>query len=162
MITRFLDRLDQAEGKGGEKAEHPPVQPAEQWLGESLAVKARRDGLQLLSATGQAAMNEFLHRQCWTNLPILNEYHRLFPDRDPVQVHEDLWGVRLTCPAGGRYVWNDAWATMESTALGCPAAPRSGPDTFGPLKKLQLGQFGLSFEEQGLRARVAIDFKPLP
>jgi hypothetical protein len=162
VVTRFLDRLDQAEGKGGTPADHPPGIKAEPWLGESLALKASHDGLQLLAATGQTALRESLRRQSWSNLPILDEYRRLLPDRDPVQVHEALWGVRLVCPGGGRYVWNETWGTMESTAFGCPAAPKPGPDTIGVLKNLRLGQFGLSFEDQGLRARVAIDLVGKP
>ena len=125
-------------------------------------MKVRGDGLQLLALEGQSAIRQMLRRQSWNNLPLLNEYHRLFPERDPVLVHEDLWGVRLTCPGGGRYVWNESWGTMESTAFGCPAAPKPGPDTFGMLKNLRMGQFGLTFEDQGLRARVVIDLAPSP
>ncbi len=157
VVTRFLDRLDKSEGKVGPQADRPPVEPQEPWLGESLAVQASRDGLQLLEAAGQSVWRVTLQRQSWSNLPILNEYRRLFPDRDPVQVHEDLWGVRPICPGGGRYVWNETWRTMESTAFGCPAAPKPGPDALGALKNLRVGRFGLTFEEQGLRARVAID-----
>jgi len=29
----------------------------------------------------------------WANLPVLNEWRRLFPDRDPVDVHEEIWGI---------------------------------------------------------------------
>ena len=122
-----------------------------------MCIRDSRNGFQLLGATGQSAWREMLQNQSWSNLPILNEYNRLFPDRDPVQVHEDLWGVRPTCPGGGHFVWNATWRTMESTAFGCPAAPKPGPNTLGPFKNLRLGQFGLTFEEQGLRARVAID-----
>ena len=149
VVTRFLDRLDKAEGKGGQKANLPPAGSHETWLGESLAVNASRDGFLLLGATGQSAWREMLQRQSWSNLPILNEYHRLFPERDPVRVHEDLWGVRPTCPGGGHFVWNATWGTMESTAFGCPAAPKPGPSTLGPLGNLRLGQFGLTFEDQG-------------
>jgi hypothetical protein len=161
VVTRFLDRLDQTEGKGTPPAGRK-TEPAEPWLGESLALKASREGLQLLAATGQTALRQQLQGQCWSNLPILNEYHRLFPDRDPVQVHEDLWGVRLNCLGDGRYVWNETWGTMESTAFGCPAAPKPGPATLGPLGNLRLGQFGLSFLDQGLRARVAIELENHP
>jgi hypothetical protein len=125
-------------------------------------VQASRDGLQLLETAGQSVWRETLQHQSWSNLPILNEYRRLFPDRDPVQVHEDLWGVRPICPGGGRYVWNETWRTMESTAFGCPAAPKPGPDALGALKNLRVGRFGLTFEEQGLRARVAIDWQGRP
>jgi hypothetical protein len=162
VVTRFLDRLDKSEGKVGPQADRPPVEPHEPWLGESLAVQASRDGLQLLEAAGQSVWRETLQRQSWSNLPILNEYRRLFPDRDPVQVHEDLWGVRPICPGGGRYVWNETWRTMESTAFGCPAAPKPGPDALGALKNLRVARFGLTFEEQGLCARVAIDRQGKP
>ena len=43
----------------------------------------------------------------WGNLPILNEWKRLFPDRDPVEVHQQVWQVELVCPGGGKYVWNE-------------------------------------------------------
>ena len=35
------------------------------------------------------------------NLPILNEWKKLYPDQNPVQVHETFWGTKLLCPGGG-------------------------------------------------------------
>ena len=100
--------------------------------------------------------------QCWNNLPILNEWHRLYPDRDPVAVHEAVWGERLVCPAGGNYVWNPKWRTMESTVLGHPGEPKPGPDTIGPLRDLKSADFGISFQDGGLRATVEIERPTLP
>ena len=70
-----------------------------------------------------------MQRLSWANIPILNEWKRLFPDRDPLDAHEQLWHVRLLDPAGGDYKWNDEWQTMESTTHGHPAQPKPGPAT---------------------------------
>ena len=68
-----------------------------------------------------------MQTRAWSNLPILNEWKRRYPDQDPVALHEEFWQTRLICPGGGQYVWNDDWQTMESTVYGCPAAPQEGP-----------------------------------
>ena len=47
-----------------------------------------------------------------------------FPDRDPVAVHREVWGVTLVCPGGGKYVWNAKYGTMESTVYGHPGRRR--------------------------------------
>jgi hypothetical protein len=93
----------------------------------------------------------------WSNLPILNEWKHLFPDQDPVQVHQRLFGVTLHDPAGGSYVWNEQWQTMESTTYGHPAEPKDGPDLPAALAGVKSVDFGLTFEDRGLRARAAID-----
>jgi hypothetical protein len=161
MVTRFLDRLAAAT-KAGAESRTPSPAPDAAWLGESLALKASHQGLSVLGATGQKAYIETLRQRSWTNLPILNEYHRLFPDRDAVEIHEEVFGVRPVCPGGGRYVWNDRWRTIESTAFGCPAAPKTGPEDVGPFRDFGAARFGLTFEDQGLRARAAIELKTNP
>jgi hypothetical protein len=108
--------------------------------------------------------NAWLHRryqqlmqvQCWNNLPVLNEWKRLFPDRDPVAVHREAWGVTLLCPGGGKYVWNEKYATMESTVYGHPGQPKAGPPAPPVLSGFASGDFGLTLENQGLRARVEL------
>jgi hypothetical protein len=65
--------------------------------------------------------------------------------------------VRLVCPAGGKYVWNEVAGTMESTALGYPGAPHANAEVPMPWRTLRGARFGLSFEEKGLRARVSIE-----
>mgnify|MGYP001098909831 CR=1 FL=1 len=70
---------------------------------------------------------ERMQEMSWSNLPILNEWKRLYPDQDPVKVHQRLWQVRLVDPAGGAYVWNEQYQTMESTKYGHPGAPKEGP-----------------------------------
>ena len=68
-----------------------------------------------------------MQRLSWGNLPILNEWKRLFPEDDSVALHERLWGVKLVCPGGGEYKWNESWQTFESTVYGHPAEPKNGP-----------------------------------
>jgi hypothetical protein len=157
LVTRFLDRL----ATGATPAGARPASPVE-WLGESLSLKVSHEGLRFLGATGQKDYLDTLRQRSWSNLPILNEYHRLFPDRDPVVVHESVFGVRPVCPGGGRYVWNEAWCTMESSAFGCPAAPKPGPAEVGPFRDMSSVRFGVTLEDQGLRARAAIDLRANP
>ncbi len=92
----------------------------------------------------------------WGNLPILNEWHRRFPGQDPVAFHQKHWGVTLLCPGGGKYVWNEAWQTYESTVYGHPGQPRSGPKVPPALSLFRQGEFGLTFENQGVRARAVL------
>ena len=60
----------------------------------------------------------------WEALPILNEWKKVFPDRDPVQVHYDYFKETIQCPGGKGYQWNDELDSMESVAFGHPEAPR--------------------------------------
>ena len=71
-------------------------------------------------------------------------------------MHQRLWGTTLLCPAGGRYVWNAGHRTVESTATGHPGAPRAAAVTLGALEPFRAADFGLDFEHDGLRARVAL------
>lgn len=93
----------------------------------------------------------------WANLPILNEWHALNPAIEPVAFHERWWGERLLCPTGGAYVWNDSDGTMESNHLGHPGRPKGTAGLMPALiNSLQAAQFGITFEREGLRARVEI------
>ena len=49
-------------------------------------------------APGEDGLRGWMQRLAWSNIAILNEWKRLFPDQDPVAVHERLWGVRPVCP----------------------------------------------------------------
>ncbi len=69
-------------------------------------------------------------------------------------MHERLWGVRLTCPTGGTYQWNAQDLTMESTACGHPGAQKAGGAAPDPLAGVTMANFGLTFADHGLRARV--------
>jgi hypothetical protein len=151
VVQRAIDRrLERKQGKsdaGGGKA----------WLGSSLALRIERDAIALLADTWTGSAGDELRRTAWAALPILNEWKRLFPGEDPVAVHERVFGTRLGSPGGGTFAWNDAMQTMETSDYGCPAAPKSGPQVPAVFDSVLRGDFGLSFEGEGLRARVELE-----
>jgi hypothetical protein len=133
------------------------------WLGENLCFQVDRKLFDLLSnrafdfPDGPDPLSDTaIQIRSWSNLPILNEWKRLFPEEDPVKVHEQLWHIALVCPGGGKYVWNKDWQTMESTVYGHPGQPKSGPKAPPLLGQFQSANFGLTFEEQGLRAKLEL------
>jgi len=129
---------------------------ARPWLGTSVALRADRQILQIVNDLSVHRYQRAMQREAWNNLPILNEWHRRYPAVDPVEFHERVWGIRLVCPGGGRYVWNPQWRTMESTVYGHPGEPKEGSVAPPVLEQFHSADFGLSFENNGLRARVEL------
>ncbi len=130
-------------------------QPA--WLGSNLALQVDQRLLQVLASAGRDQYQRAMQQRAWSNLPILNQWKRRYSDQDPLALHERFWHERLLCPGGGQYVWNDQWQTMESTVYGCPAAPKNGPIAPPLLQAVKRANLGVTFEDQGLRARVKLD-----
>jgi hypothetical protein len=153
LIKQSIDReLERAEL---EKSGEEPRQAL--WLGSNLAMQVDQKILQVLAALSRSEYQRAMQTRAWSNLPILNVWKHRYPDQDPVALHERCWHTSLVCPGGGQYVWNEQWQTMESTVYGCPAAPREGPVAPTVLQTLKRGSFGVTFENQGLRARVQLD-----
>ena len=153
LLKRAIDRQaarrkDKAEGKS------PAARP---WLGSSVCFQVSPKAIALANGIFDRGLAAEMQARAWNNLPVLNEWHRLYPDRDPVALHEQFWQTRLVCPGGGRYVWNDRLGTMESTVYGSPAEPKPGPDAATLFHGLRGLNFGLTFEAQGLRARVEVE-----
>lgn len=149
-IDRSLARRKaEAEGNGDQQAARP-------WLGSNVALRVDSKILEIANAANRDQYEETMRMQCWKNLPILNEWKRLYRDRDPVEVHRQVWGVELLCPGGGRYVWNEKYRTMESTVYGHPGEPKEGPPAPPVLSSFASGDFGLTLENKGLRARVTL------
>jgi hypothetical protein len=152
LLKRALDRqatrLD-AESKGQK------IEVAVPWLGTNVCVVAERKFFDVLQLMLWDNYQSALQLNAWNNLPILNEWKRLYPDMDPVKVHEKVWGTRLLCPGGGTYVWNEKWKTMESTALGSPAEPKTSSSR--ALADVLKAQLGVSFENQGLSAKAVLN-----
>jgi hypothetical protein len=151
LLKRAIDRSNAHRAAATQRAATQPVQV--RLLGEN--VSAQIDGAafaNLALATDSGDMRV----RAWGNLPILNEWKRRFPERDPVEVHERLWQVRLVDPGGGAYRWNEGLGTMESTVYGCPEAPRRGAVVPPGLAGVERADFGITFEEKGLRARVEL------
>jgi hypothetical protein len=127
------------------------------WLGRQAGIQLDGKVLDFLDRYEGGRANRHVVQAAWASIPILNEWHRLYPAEDPVAVHEAAWGVRLSDPAGGGYVWDPEWKTMASENYGHPAAPVAGPGLRrGPLARVIDANLGLTFELGGLRARAHI------
>jgi hypothetical protein len=126
------------------------------WLGSNICLQVERKLIDVLLKATHDDYQTHLQTLAWNNLPILNEWKRLYPDKDPVKLHEELWGAKLICPGGGTFVWNEKWHTMESTALGHPGDPKTGSFA-SPLAELIDANLGVTFENQGLSAKAIVD-----
>ena len=145
LLRRSIDRQKQGNAAG-----------AKPWLGTSGGLTVQAKAWDVLRQGLTRPYREAMRRRAWDNLPALNEWKRLYPDRDPLEVHERLWQARLLDPAGGRYVWNERYRTTESTTYGHPGEPKDGPATPAAMEALLGAQFGLTFESDGLRARANV------
>lgn len=85
----------------------------------------------------------------------VNEWKHRYPEKDPVGLHQRYWQRPLVGPDGEWYRWNERWHTMESTVI--PASLNGGPGPPEPLQNFTFGNFGLTFEAQGLRAKVELE-----
>lgn len=127
------------------------------WLGESVGLKLDHVLPQFFLWYVELSEPELAAQQnSWSNLAILNEWKRRYPDRDPVEVHRRYWNTELVCPGGGKYVWNEQWRTMESTVFGHPSEPKMPEKFEAPLVPFSKASFGLTFELDGLRSRLEL------
>jgi len=144
------------------KADGKPAAPRNNaWTGKQVGVHVDKELLRLLSDLAGDDYQNKMQEICWGNLPILNEWKRRYPDQDPLRLHQRLWQARLVCPGGGNYVWDPAWQTYTSTVYGQPAAPKQGPAIPPLLQTFRSGDFGLKFEDRGLRARISFSLEPV-
>ncbi|HEX9794404.1 MAG TPA: hypothetical protein VGC54_10515 [Planctomycetota bacterium] len=158
MIQHAIDRwvVRQAAPKDAAAAtDHGPA-PAE-GEGDHLIVRARPGVFPVLEALWSENVDRALREASWGNLPILNEWRRLYPGEDAVALHERAWKTRLICPGGGVYVWNAEWLTYESTVYGHPGQPKRREGLPGEFAGIRSGEFGLNFDGDGLRARAVLE-----
>ena len=154
VIQRALER--RAAAKNGGPAAPVPAP----WLGENMALHVGDGAMSVFQALMDTPYHQMLQERAWGGIPALNEWKRRFGAADPVAFHERYWGARIVCPGGGAYVWNEAFQTMESTVYGCPAAPKT-PDGLPEVwERLTGGDFGVTFENEGLRARAVLTRNP--
>lgn len=150
LVSASRDLIARAVARQGKPADAPP------WLGQQAALRVTAELRPLLAKLGGYSQGPHVLRdRSWSNLTILNEWHRLFPGEDPVAVHQRFWHTRLSCPGGGSYVWNATIKTMESTVFGCPQAPKEGP-LWSPAEGWSAADFGLTFEHEGVRAKAVL------
>ena len=155
VLERRVARRE-AKAKGEDLADHDV-----RWDGQQVSMRVSREGLSLFQELFGRSYQEQLRSLAYSNITVLNEWKRLFPELDPVEVHEKFWQRRLYCPGGGKYVWNEKLNTVESTVYGSPTSRKEGGPNFPKsLRQFTDGEFGLTFEEHGLRARMVMDRQP--
>ena len=155
VITLSEETLKQAIDR---RLAEKPIERVRPWLGEHLALNAHRDVLRLMDgfqSEGRTFRDE-VRSLSWRNIQILNEWRRMFDGEDAVAMHEHISGMRLVCSGGGKYVWNEKWITYESTVFGHPGEPKHGPEDIFPFPGWTHGNFGVTFEADGVRARASI------
>lgn len=175
VLKRALDRMearkaadkkDDGDEEGGQKEKpavaeaKPDARPPMPWLGTSMALQLDRSMIDVMAAGGRQQYQQAMQRRCWANLVILNEWKRRFAESDPVQVQEEFWQTVPNCPGGGKYVWNADDQTMESTVYGSPVSPKTGPNFPAALEATKTVNFGVTFENDGLRARMELEREP--
>jgi hypothetical protein len=154
LLKRAMDR---AAARQKAKAEGKPIAAAEKrWLGSSECLQLDRKALGMIGDLFRNDYQDEIRLHAWNNLPILNEWKRRYPDQDPVEIHQRFFQTKLICPGGGSYAWNEQWQTMESTLYGHPGEPKKGPDVPFLLSSFADLNFGLSFEDKGLRAKLEL------
>ncbi len=167
-LDRQLERDAAAKKSGGKDNDEHAAEADKDlpWLGSNLCLQIDRKMFEKLGQPGidflfgaDGSSETVMQIRSWANIPILNEWKRLFPNEDPEKIHERLWHTTLVCPGGGQYVWNDEWKTMESTVYGHPGQPKKGPTITAALGQFQSANFGLTFEEEGLRGRLELSRK---
>jgi hypothetical protein len=143
VLQRAIDRL--LARRAAAKNPGTAAPPAE-WLGEHLACTSSPQAPAIIAGWFADDLRKRARESSWKMLPILNEWHRLFPGQDPMQVQEALWGTRPSAADGGSFVWNESWQTMESTVYGHPGEPRPGPLVPSFLAPLAGCETGLTFQ----------------
>jgi hypothetical protein len=118
-----------------------------------------KGALTLLDLVSRDTIESTRRARSWGNLPILNEWHRLARGKSAVDFHEQFWYTRLTCPGGGKYVWNEEYKTYESTVYGHPGQPKIRTDAPSLVQTFETISTSLVFEEDGLRSRCEIKRK---
>lgn len=154
VLKRALDRKAARDDARAHDKEAPA--PRQAWLGSSMALQFDGKAMQQISRLMSSDFQQTMQLRSWGNLPILNEWRSRYPDRNPVELHEQVWHVRLVCPGGGEYVWNDEWQTMESTVFGHPGRPKQPEELSTPWQAIRGGNLGITFEQEGLRAKAVL------
>jgi hypothetical protein len=152
VIQRALDR----QIASTQPSAQPATQPAAPWLGDSAALHAKVGAIDLLQRVLAEQYIDILRQRSWSNLPILNEWKRRYPNEDPVKVHARLFAVQLVEPAGGTYAWNEHDQTMESSMFGSPTNPKNPQHVPMLLEGFSAFDGGVTFEDKGLRARARL------
>lgn len=76
-------------------------------LAPQLVVQMTGKGAHVISRANYRRSLERMNRIAWSNIPIMNYFRNRYPDHDPAEVYQRLWGETLVEPRGGSYRWNE-------------------------------------------------------
>ena len=129
------------------------------WAGKSSAFFAKNPLVDLLDGVFQKESLKSFQKKSWSNLYALNEWRVQLNKPDAPSYHLKVWQTELQCPGGGKYTWNEKFQTYESSIFGHPGKPRMPRNGIGLLSPFGKVDFGLTFENDGLRAQASIEEK---
>ena len=153
LIKRAIDR-GPARGKNKDGKNRTP---AYEWLGSHLSARASEKAWPVIQMLAHDNYSRYLQMQSWNNLPILTEWHSRKGALSELDFHACYWHTLPVCPGGGDYVWNPEYQTVQSSAFGHPGSPKIPDEIPTPLSKTKGVQVGITFEEDGLRAKTVIE-----
>jgi hypothetical protein len=137
-----------------------PALPVANWSGKSTAILAKNPLIDLLDGVLQRESLKRFQEQSWTNLHALNEWRVQLGKKDALAYHLDVWQTELQCPGGGKYAWNEKFQTYESSVFGHPGNPSMPAKGIGLLGSFGAVDFGITFENDGLRVQASVSSKP--
>lgn len=155
MIERVIDRhliASDSESGSGEKVESTQESASTFAFSPQLEMTALAEGLDTVARVNARSGLYRMNRIAWSNIPILNELRRRYPDRDPRQVYQTLFRQEIIEPTGGTYQWNNDWGTYVSSLHGFHLDPQAGPAWVSALAPGDRVSTGLRFQDGGLRA----------
>ena len=133
--------------------------PAAAWSGQSSAFFANNPLIDLADGILQRESLRRFQEKSWSNLHALNEWRIQLGKKNAPAYHMEVWQTELQCPGGGKYSWNETFQTYESSVFGHPgkpAMPKKGIGLLGPFGAVD---FGITFENDGLRVQGSISRK---
>ncbi|MBT5378316.1 MAG: hypothetical protein HN675_14935 [Opitutae bacterium] len=162
LIKKTIEgKIDNNKESQSGKNNTSPEGSQPKWSGKSMGMRLSAKAIPHIQNLSQENIQTTLQWRSWNNLHILNEWRRHHGIENALKFHQRNWNTLLVCPGGGNYQWNEEFKTYESSIFGHPARPRN-PDTLktSPFSGLNEISFGLTFEEDGMRAKTEILSKP--
>lgn len=121
---------------------------------ENISWSCKTEFVDLVAKALYKEISTHATQSSWRNLDILNEWQKIYPDKNPLEIHQKVWKSKLTCPLGGSYRWNNYHQTMESSKVMHPQNPSRYPiDIPAPWNSFSYLEGGFTFEHGGVRAR---------
>lgn len=157
LIHRSIQRWQETPNNEGDSSSQEEFDP-QRWLGKNIAMQLDGRFLKALEAITYSNNEDRARHDSWCALPILNEWNRIYPNTAPIAVHQRIYKRNLTTESEEEFHWNPQLHSMESSIFGAPGTAIGESYAIPiPLRGVRSAAFGITFENQGLRARMSID-----